>query len=149
MGACRTAGACRVGAGQSGGGPNAGSGPTRVGWEGLKGPARGSRTVRLPPPPSVRAQLSRGCAGRAAPETKRRRRRRRRVGPGPWPGRPGRRASLGCAERYLSTNYMPGPGIQAKKPCPCRVGKDDPDVETEAQRSLKLARGHTTWTLQS
>lgn len=81
---------------------NEGAGPARVGWEGLKGRARGSWTVRLPPPPSVRVALSRGCASRAAPETKRR---RHRADPVPWPGRPRPRASrpaaasLGCTAR--------------------------------------------------
>lgn len=42
-----------AGAGQSGGGKNAGAAPVQAGWEGLKGRARGSRTVRLLPPPSV------------------------------------------------------------------------------------------------
>ena len=47
----------------------------------------GSRTFRLPPPPSVGSALFGGCAGSAARETKQRRRRRKRAGPGPWPGR--------------------------------------------------------------
>lgn len=70
--------------------PRAGQSPGRVGRGGLKGCARGSLAVRLPPPPFLRAALSRGCAGSAARETKRRRRHRRchRAGPGPWPGRP-------------------------------------------------------------
>ena len=57
--------------------------------------------------------------------------------------------ALGRAVRFLSTNYMPGTGIQTKNLGPPRAGKNDPDVEAEAQRGLKLAWGHTAWTLQS
>ncbi|EFB19341.1 hypothetical protein PANDA_000878 [Ailuropoda melanoleuca] len=35
---------------------------------------------------------------------------------------------------YLSTNYMPGTGIQAKNPCPPRVGKDDPGPGAAAMK---------------